>query len=663
MRSRAQRLLLLLALLATVATAARTAHAVLDPSHAQFDVDESMRAGDYPFCRQPHEPLSARAEELCPHASVIPGCGGYEAACVRATATTPPPTPWWSRWLTIPPFIGTLAQGVVWLLVGALVIAVLVPIVRGLSHLRRKQALLPEARARTSLSPVPILADVATLTDEEQLLARARELAARGELAASMQLYLLASLRALDRRGAVRLGKDRTNGEYVRGCTDPGARPALRDIVREVDRVQFGGEAATAEGVGRAAQRAMVIVRTLPVAALLLSAFLTLGCSGLSISKERRVGDDPAGAELLRDVLSRQGVALRGLDSSLATMPLPGPGERVPAVLVDLARTSLDDDTREHLVAWVNAGGVLVLAGEPEVWPKELKATRKSTSGTHRVSARRLLARAVPKAPGDEQDDGDGVDDGSESAIFARDEQHGVLASSRGVELGCVSDRIAWFDDGTSYASVTARGHGFVLAMADDELLTNAALARPGNAAVLLAILSVTSRAEMRMADVEDGVSPPSTPIAALLRAGLGLALAHAVVFGLALFAAVGTRQARPTPAPPPRRRAFAEHVEAVGALYARARCAPHALAAYARFAEERLRTRMPRGSGDVAGFLASRTRVPTAVCQRLWARAMQAKAGAPPLGDELVVLRELGALYAAAMAPAAEGRGRYAAP
>jgi hypothetical protein len=58
----------------------------------------------------------------------------------------------------------------------------------------------------------------------------------------------------------------------------------------------------------------------------------------------------------------------------------------------------------------------------------------------------------------------------------------------------------------------------------------------------------------------------------------------------------------------------------------------------------------MPRGSADVAAFLASRARVPVEACQRLWARAVQAKAGAPPLGDELAVLRELSAVYAAAM-------------
>jgi hypothetical protein len=125
----------------------------------------------------------------------------------------------------------------------------------------------------------------------------------------------------------------------------------------------------------------------------------------------------------------------------------------------------------------------------------------------------------------------------------------------------------------------------------------------------------------------------------------------HALFAALALFLAVGVRLARPKPAAPPLRRAFAEHVEAVGALYARTRNAPHALAAYARFADERLRARMPRGTSDVPAFLASRARLPLDVCQRVWARAVAAKAGAPPLGDELAVLKELSAVYSAAMA------------
>ena len=164
---------LLLAALATTAVTTRTALAVMDPAHAQADVDAAMREESYPFCREPHEPLSSRAIELCPHASAIPGCAGYEAACVKATAPPPPSSwpPWWARWLSIPPFIGTVAQALVWLLVAALVVAIVIPIARGIARLRSKEALPPEPKRPTShLEPVPMLAEVISLTDEEQIL-------------------------------------------------------------------------------------------------------------------------------------------------------------------------------------------------------------------------------------------------------------------------------------------------------------------------------------------------------------------------------------------------------------------------------------------------------------------------------------------------------------
>jgi hypothetical protein len=390
-------------------------------------------------------------------------------------------------------------------------------------------------------------------------------------------------------------------------------------------------------------------VRALPVLALMVVLACLPGCGGARSASLPRAGDDPAGRELFRDVLRRQGADVAALGTSLASLTLPKAGERAPAVVVDLERTALDDDTSDHLVEWVDAGGVLVLAGNPFEWPKAFGAGGALSTGSHKISVRRLLARSVPDSA-EESDGDDGVD---EKSIYARTNEHGVLASGTALAFKGPSERVAWFDDDMTYAAVLGHGKGFVLGIASNELMTNAGLARPGNAAAMVSIFSSTDRLELRVADPEDGVSPPSTPVAALLRAGLGTGLVHALVAIVVLFLAVGTRLARPRPATPPRRRAFAEHVEAVGALYARTRNAPHALAAYARFADERLRARMPRGSGDVAAFLASRARMPLDACQRLWARAVQAKAGAPPLGDELAVLRELSAVYAAAMAQA----------
>ena len=624
------------------------AQAVMDPAHAQADVDAAMRAHAYSFCRAPHEPLSPDAVELCPHASAIPDCAGYTAACAKMT--TPPSwsLPSWWGMFALPPFLGVIFQVLMWLVVAALVLAILVPVVAAIARYRRRDDARAKKADKPSVAAIEPLAELVATSDEDALLARADELAAHGEYGAALQLYLAAGLRALDKRGALRITKDRTNGEYVRSCADSASKPALRDIVREVDRVQFGGEPATREAASRAAQRAVAIVKALPLALLVILLPLVLGCSGAASFKPRVPGDDPAGGELLRDVLRAQGATVKGLDSSLATMPIPAAGERTPAVIVDVEQTSLDDDTRAHLARWVEAGGILVLAGSPGQWPKEFDASNAWATGPRKITARRLLARAVAPEPGEEEDDD--AEEGSTSAIYARTEEHGVLATDRGLKFKGASEDIAWFDDHTTYAAAIAYGKGRVLCIASDELLTNAGIAHPGNSAALVAILAATSRSDLRIADPEDGVSPPSTPIAALLRAGLGMGLLHAVPFIVVLFLGAGTRLSRPNPAPPPRRRAFAEHVTAVGALYARTHNGAHALASYARFADERLRARMPRGSIDVGGFLASRAGMPLDVCQRLWARAMQAKAGAPPLGDELSVLRELSVVYAAAM-------------
>jgi hypothetical protein len=311
-------------------------------------------------------------------------------------------------------------------------------------------------------------------------------------------------------------------------------------------------------------------------------------------------------------------------------------------VLVE--RTPLDEDTSAHLVVWVEAGGVLVLAGSPADWPSAFHAA-PATPGGHKITARALVSRR----------DADGDDDdaaaASQTPVYGRDELEAQLALNRGVSFRALNQPAAWFEDTTLYAAAKAYGHGYLVGIASDELLTNAGLARPGNAAAMIAILSSADRQSFEVAEPDDGVAPPSTPLAAMKRAGLGVGMAHALVASIVLFLAAGIRLARPKPVPPPLRRAFAEHVEAVGALYARTRSAPHALAVYARFADERLRAHMPRQGTDVAAFLASRARVPLERCQRLWARAAAARAGAPPQGDELAVLKELAALYSAATA------------
>jgi hypothetical protein len=120
---------------------------------------------------------------------------------------------------------------------------------------------------------------------------------------------------------------------------------------------------------------------------------------------------------------------------------------------------------------------------------------------------------------------------------------------------------------------------------------------------------------ELRIARTEDGVVPPTNPFAALVAAGLGKGAWHALASAILLLLASGIRHARPRGSLGESRRAFAEHVEATGALYARE---------------------------HLAAFLASRADVPRERAAKLYARALRAKSGDELEGDELATLDEL---------------------
>jgi hypothetical protein len=645
------RLLVLLFATAVLAGVPRVAGAALDPSHAQADVDAVMAEKQYTFCREPRQPLSAEARALCPHAAEIQGCQGFAAACSSFTPEEnwgPKVARFFSR--ITPEFVkealraifkgfAGLTRVIFLLIVAAAAIAFALAAARAVRRHRADADLRSPSGGPSSAAESAAAIET---TDEDELLALADDHARKGRLGAALQLYLAACLRALDRRGAVRLARDRTNGEYVRSCAEDRARPALAEIVREVDRVQFGHAAVSRDVVSRAAQLAVGIVRTAPLLLLVVALPALVGCGW----KAPSAGDDPAGDELLYDVLRRQGVSVEALDSSLSSIPLPE-GKPVPAILIDAERTPLDDDAETHLVEWVRAGGILVLAGAPERWPHAFGAKRLRVEESHGVHAQPHSAVASSSTTTDgELADPYGFDfDAPAVDSSAKDDDDDDDGEAR---------RVAWLDNRVTYAATLPRGRGVVLGIATDELLTNAGLARPHNAATLVEILSNTGSDSFAIAQPQDGTAPPSSPVSAMTRAGLGLPLVHGLFAAAVLFLAAGTRLTRPRPVVPQARRAFSEHVEAVGALYARTHSAPHALAAYARFVEQRLRARMPRGAGDVAAFLASRSRLPLETCQQLWARATATTRADPKnqrAGDELMVLKELSAAYAAATA------------
>jgi hypothetical protein len=633
----------------------------MEPARAGADAAAAMKERGFTFCSDPRKPLSYDARSLCPHAAETPDCGGFVAACAPEKAEDD--GNWFTRFLEklakavaemTPDFVksllGALAElpKVVFLgLVGLILGIAVVVAARSIRRSRRDAALREEKGPAT---PQEALADAIETTEAEALLALAGEHASRGESDLALQLYLAAGLRALDHRGAIAWAKNRTNGEYVRSCKEEAAKSPLRELVRENDQVQFGRVPASQDVVARAAQLAAGLVRLVPLVMLVLALPALLACSGTGLS--HHAGDDPAGDDLLREVLRRQGVTVSGLDGPLGELST-GDADGKRAVLVDVESTPMDDDTREHLASWVHAGGVLVLAGAPEAWPKVFAAERKATTAKEvavpipvprpgakepaTIPAHLVNPWALEVRPDIGDDELDGPDDRPEDL-----------------------EPVATFADGSTYAAIWPSGSGVVLGIGTDELLTNAALARPGNAYALMTILAHANRDAIAIAEPEDGSGGTSSPISALQHAGLGLALGQSAAALAVLFLALGVRLMAPRPPSPARRRAFAEHVEAVGALYARTGAARHALAAYARFVEQRLRARMPRGTQDVAAFLAARSQLPLETCERLFKAGPFVTAAAAPsaeparkasAAEDLMILKDLSAAYAAATA------------
>lgn len=568
------------------------AHASLDPQTAEADVQAIRDDGLDGFCKSPTKPLPPRAIALCPHAKAIRDCDGFESAC-EALHQKPPDLSWLRSLEKVFRAVGPVVQVLLWVLVAVVLFFLLRPLVLMVLRARRDR----QARGET---PEPKKAVVELLpteealaeTDAEALLGRAAQHEARGDFARALSTYLAASLRALDSRGAVRLERHRTNGEYVRGCADAAARAPLREIVHEVDRAEFGGTPPDANAVSRVGQRAIALVRGLPLMLLLLVS----GCADSLLRSGP--GHDPSGDDVFVALLKRQGVKV-GRSGPLASIPLARDDEPGAAVMVDVTRTPLDEETMNHLVAFAKSGGVLVLVGAPEEWPKVLDAKGDAT-----------LSEKVEISP----------EDGREQTYVAHLSHRDAFTWEKGTAF-------AQTGDGRTFAAVRLIGDGRIVGIAGGELFTNASLARKGNAAVAVAILDMVDRDEVKIARAEDGTTPPNNPLSALVRAGLGPGLLHAAVATLLLFLAAGTRLTRPSPKPSPQRRAFAEHVEATGALWARTRLLPHALKVMGRFVEARLRAKGQPLGEETRGLLA---------------RASEARTDETPKGDELGVMKRL---------------------
>lgn len=604
---------------------------VLALGNAPVDADEvdatresALRNEQFAFCTDPALPLGMRQKRTCAVARELDDCKGLVTAC---DADKPPSMDWLAK---LAQLLAPIAHVLLYFMVAAIVIAVAIPVISALRQLKRRKKKADVDRNAPNVAQLvaEVNAPPPDETDPETALLRAEELLAKGDPKRALGFSLAAALGALDRRGAIRIAKHRTNGEYVRACTEAGARTRLREIVRTFDAVEFGGAEATPEKALRATSRAKEIVRAAAIVTTL--GLVLFGCS------PPKKGADPAGNELPSAILERNGFVIEPLGSALSTMPIP---ERsadsnsfdeppLPTVIIDMEEVPLDDETQAHLLRWVEAGGALVLFGKVEAWPRELgaKLDFPTTRELHVTAGVRKNEAFDAKV-------------GRREAFAWKDGPDGPVQNRVIAELGT-----------KTYASVRPFGNGTILGVATDDLWTNVGVMPKHNAAALVTLVRAAAHGkELRIAHAEDGIPPPSNPFAALIAAGLGKGMWHALAASILLFLCYGIRHARPRSAPGEPRRAFVEHVEATGAFYARARARTYALVSYGRFVELRLREIAPRGT-DPANYIATRTGADVAHVTKLLDRARDAQKDEIPRGDELEVIGELRTLLAKAL-------------
>jgi len=420
-------------------------------------------------------------------------------------------------------------------------------------------------------------------TDAERLLYRAREQAARGDFAAALGSAYAAALWTLDQRGLIELHRSRTNGDYVRQLAPhPQEREELRQIVRDVEAVQFGQASADRARFDHLLAHVTALVQRASLwLALVLLPLTGIACDGVSQPDPPLAHYGPDGHALLETLLQRHS------DSAQRRVRrLVGDLEEV-ATFVALGPT-LRQEEWDLLMSWVDRGGTLVTAGVPapllEYIPHDLDLLRCEAP---------LALHPSPEAEAPGQNDG-----------HAQSTQASAPPALSVVQAGASAFRD--FPSGTTLVSCGAHpflvelehGAGSVYLLADDTWLRNANLGAADNAQILVQLAAVPfGRVELLGPWTGSGAHHPFESIH---KEGLTPWVLQLALLGLAYAVARGVRFGTPRQPERDRRRSFTEHAEALGNQYARRQASGHALEQYGRWALERIRERVPVRERDL---------------------------------------------------------------
>lgn len=607
------------------------------------DLEYRVRAGDYHLCA-----FADGARARCP---------GFAAACAKPPLPAPEggslfgpggdgergprsredtkgssepssssstPTP------SVPAAMSGFAAVVFWVLVVCLVAALIFAIAKNMRRDSADEAAAEASPSDADSAPLPPRPRGPVETDVDRLLARAHAAANSGDFEQAMADAYAALLRYLDGNGLIELHHSRTNGEYARHLRKhPELQSALSASARELESVQFGANPPSPAAFKRLIARIMPVVSR--AAVLLLVAWLTtqtMACGGASSAPKEAVPSTdhtPSGVSVLQSLLVKRGAEVRELSGSITKIP-----EDVDTLVVH-GPLNPDDEEWRLVLAWVKRGGSLVVALDSRLPEAELGARRVGT----RCDKLQVAA---------------GYATYSDLKLVSADAE--ALEVVSGDHWSLLECRDAAGGQPQPYVVARALGRGNVVVMPSSDLISNAAMASDDHAFAILELVFGSPKVVV-FVDTWTTIGEDS-PFAAVANGKLNPFLIQLFVMMSVLFWWKGRHFARPRSPPGSQRRAFREHVEALGAQYAKARASRLALGMYASWAMDRLRERCQpggrRGLMPLAAAISARTGRDERVVMRLLvecesARENYAAPGEP--AEDLKMMRQLEALLA----------------
>ncbi len=559
------------------------------------------------FCKAQESRDLLDDEQLCSlsKSKVLQRCPGLQQACHK--------DPEQHSW-KVPLWLGSLADLAFWALLAVLLVMLLLGVWRTVGAVQLDPRAPPP---RKLVDGEPVLAprraadgDVARLwTHAEQAAAASRF----EEAVAALQAALIHALRI---SGKLHVSPALTNGDYLRALRpDPTLHAPARDVFRAVEAVQFGGAVANAELYRALFERVQPIVsRALAALVLCLLCFSQSSCGqGLS----HNVEGSGHGLGVLTKLLTEQHTTVRRRVRALK--------EIEPEVMTILVVGEQPDEIWSRLLRFVATGGTLIVTGQD--------AALEKTTGAHFKSSE--YTGPLELGPG-----------------FEPIKLELSAVTRHALELPQAvrpSDRTFALAASRPYVAQRGYGAGRVLYVADDDFLSNASLSLGDNAFFTVSLLRSPGHV-LELVGPWTGGGAEST-FSALFKAGLGTLLAQllllALIYGWQGAAGFGS----PLDPVAAKRRAFRDHVLALGANYRKARATRFALATYGSWLIERLRDRLspqqPIGLIDLAGRVATRVGQPEGELVVLLSEVRDAQEdGGPRLSaDDLVNLDKLESL------------------